>query len=87
MISAAELVGSIGVFLLLVAFLLNLIGRLRNDRIPYQLLNFAGAAIACYASVMIGFRPFVVLEGAWSLIALAGIIHALASGRLLAESR
>ncbi|MGH8013139.1 MAG: CBU_0592 family membrane protein [Candidatus Binataceae bacterium] len=80
--SVSELVGSVGVFLLLIAFLLNLLGWLRNDHILYQLLNFAGAAIACYASVMIEFRPFVVLEGIWSVVALAGIIHSLAAGRL-----
>jgi hypothetical protein len=77
--NSSEIVGSVGVFLLLVAFLLNLFGLLSNAGVIYQALNFAGAAIACYASFMIGFRPFVVLEGIWSIVALAGIVHNLTS--------
>ncbi|MGH7932106.1 MAG: CBU_0592 family membrane protein [Candidatus Binataceae bacterium] len=78
--SASEEIGSAGVALLLLAFLLNLFGLMRTGGIVYQLLNFIGAAIACYASVLIDFRPFVVLEATWSLAALAGLIKTVAAG-------
>ncbi|MGH8655073.1 MAG: CBU_0592 family membrane protein [Gammaproteobacteria bacterium] len=46
----ATLIGSLGVALLLLAFLLNLFKRLRSDGYPYLLLNLVGAALACYSS-------------------------------------
>ncbi len=75
----ATLIGSLGVALLLLAFLLNLFKRLRSDGYPYLLLNLVGAALACYSSYLISFMPFVVLEGTWAVVAavqLARTIHA-----------
>jgi len=69
------LVGSAGVFVLLLAFFLNLFGRLRADSKTYVGMNLAGALLAGYASLMIDFMPFVVLEGTWALVALAGLVH------------
>jgi len=48
---------------------------LRSESKLYGLLNFIGASLACYASVMIGFIPFVVLEGIWALVALVGMLR------------
>jgi hypothetical protein len=67
--SPETLIGSLGVAILLLAFLLNLVGVLRAERSPYTALNFAGASLAGYASYLIGFVPFVVLEGTWALVA------------------
>ena len=69
-----ELVGSVGVFLLLVAFFLNLFGRLRHTARTYQAMNAVGAGLSCYASYLIGFVPFVVLEGTWSLVAIVALL-------------
>jgi hypothetical protein len=74
---ATTLVGSAGVALLLLAFVLNLFGRLRANGPAYMGLNFVGAALACYASWLLDFMPFVVLEGVWALVALAGVPRAL----------
>jgi hypothetical protein len=57
------LIGSVGVALLLAAFLLNLLRLLRSDGYPYTSLNLVGAGLACYSSYLINFLPFVVLEG------------------------
>jgi hypothetical protein len=65
----ATAIGTIGVALLLVAFLLNMVKLLRADDYPYMLLNLTGAGLACWSSVMIRFMPFVVLEGAWAAVA------------------
>jgi len=46
----ANLLGTIGVALLLGAFLLNLLKLMRADGYPYTLLNLAGAGLACYSS-------------------------------------
>jgi hypothetical protein len=74
---SATLIGSIGVALLLVAFLLNLAKRIRSDGWAYLVLNLVGAALACWSSVLIHFLPFVVLEAAWVLVAVVGIVQRL----------
>jgi hypothetical protein len=65
----AGVAASIGVFLLLVAFALNLTGRLERRSLAYQSLNIVGAALSCVAAVLISFWPFVVLEGCWVIVA------------------
>jgi hypothetical protein len=74
--SAADLIGSLGVALLLLAFFLNLFGFLGRESRAYHLLNAAGAGIAGYASYRIGFMPFVVLEGVWCAVALVALATA-----------
>jgi hypothetical protein len=64
-----EAVGSAGVFLLLIAFFLNLVGKLRSGSLAYAILNLLGAGLACYASWLLDFLPFVVLEGTWAAVA------------------
>lgn len=70
----ADLTGASGVFMVLLAFFLNLFNYLDKDSKAYILLNFAGAGIACYASVLINYFPFVVLEGTWCLVSLIAMI-------------
>ena len=65
-----DVLGSAGVALLLLAFSLNVCGRLDAASRLYQGLNALGAGLACYASYWIGFLPFVVLEGTWCIVAL-----------------
>ncbi len=65
--------GFIGVTILLVAFFLNLKGTISKDSLAYLVLNFAGAGIACLASVLIGYIPFIILEGCWTLVSAIGL--------------
>ena len=65
----ANLIGAIGVALLLAAFLLNLVKVLGADSATYTGLNLVGAALACYSSYLIDFLPFVILEGVWTAAA------------------
>lgn len=71
----STLIGSAGVTLLLVAFFLNLIKRLAQDSVAYTLLNLVGAALSCYASWLISFIPFVVLEGTWAVVAAVALVR------------
>jgi hypothetical protein len=72
----AEAVGFVGVFLLLAAFFMNLVGSLSANSRAYICLNLFGAGLACYASYLVDFMPFVILEGTWAVVA------AFALGRL-----
>ena len=75
----ANVIGAIGVALLLAAFLLNLLKALRADGYSYSALNLVGAALACYSSYLIDFMPFVVLEGVWSAAAAFALGRAVLS--------
>ena len=74
----SDVIGSAGVALLLLAFFLNLRGLLHADRRLYRALNFVGAGMACYASWLIGFMPFVVLEGTWCAVAAVALARGFA---------
>ena len=65
--------GAIGVTLLLVAFFFNLVGKISKDGFAYLLLNVAGAGLACLASAMLHYWPFIILEGCWTLVSAAGL--------------
>ncbi|MEQ1503415.1 MAG: hypothetical protein ABMB14_14350 [Myxococcota bacterium] len=75
--TGAEAIGSLGVALLLLAFALTSFGTLSSRSAPYHALNVIGASLSCSASALIGFVPFVVLEGTWALVALVALIRAL----------
>ena len=75
--SFAEALGTIGVSLLLIGFFLNLFGLMKRSTLKYVLLNLFGGGLACTASILIEFFPFVILEGTWTVVALVGL------GRLL----
>ena len=66
----SEIIGFTGVSILLSAFFLNLAGFLLSTSKRYLVLNFAGAALAGFSSWLIGFMPFVLLEGTWAIVAL-----------------
>ena len=68
-------VGFVGVILMLLAFLLNLAGRMTADSVLYLALNFVGACLAGWSSWMIHFMPFVLLEGTWALVAGIGLVR------------
>jgi len=74
-VGQATLIGSLGVTLLLLAFLLNLLRALRTEDYPYTVLNLVGASLACYSSYLIDFMPFVVLEGTWAAVAGVALIR------------
>ncbi len=67
----ADWIGFVGVSILLLAFLLNLLKKISQDSQTYIALNFFGAGLACIASVLIAYFPFIILEGVWTLVSLA----------------
>jgi hypothetical protein len=69
--------GFIGVTILLIAYFLNLRDVLKKDSLNYLFLNFAGAGIACFASVLLKYLPFIILEGCWTLVSAIGIFNHL----------
>ena len=74
-------VGSTGVSMLLLAFLLNLMGYIEQHSRIYLLLNVLGAALSCLAAVLIHYIPFIILEGCWCLAALVPLVKKRAVSR------
>jgi len=72
-----DLIGFTGVLILLIAFLLNLAGKISQQSFLYILLNIFGAGLACLASVLIHYLPFVILEGTWTLVSLIALLRYL----------
>ena len=72
--SNGELLGTLGVSILLLAFALNLSGKLEVNSVAYLLLNVLGGALACLSSYLIRFWPFVILEGVWMVASLVLLI-------------
>lgn len=70
----ADQIVQIGAALLLLAgFLLSQRNLLDARSYPYLLLNLVGAAILAVLAYGQGRWGFVLLEGAWTLVALAGL--------------
>jgi hypothetical protein len=69
----SDIIASTGVVILLIAFLLNLFKKLSAQSKAYGLLNFIGAGMCGFASYMISFYPFVILECIWAFVALLSL--------------
>ena len=77
--SFAEVLGTVGVSMILVGFSLNLFGLMQRRSYKYVLLNLVGGVFACTASILIDFFPFVILEGTWTVVAVVGLLNLLRS--------
>jgi hypothetical protein len=72
--SYSEITGTIGVGLILLAYFCSIFGWISSRSKLFFLLNITGAGLACYASVLIDYWPFVILEGMWFLVSFIGLI-------------
>lgn len=75
--SYTDIISTIGVSLILLAFFLSTFKFLDAKSKLYFVLNIIGGAFACYGSVLLNSSPFIVLEGTWSLVALIGFVRSL----------
>lgn len=72
--SLQNIIASVGVGILLIAFFLNSFGYISNKNKWYAILNAVGGIISCYASWLADFYPFVVLNIIWSFTAIFSLI-------------
>jgi len=72
-----DLIGFIGVLLILIAYFLNLNNKLAANDIIYILINLIGAILACIASILMKYYPFILLEGTWTIVSLVALIKYL----------
>ena len=74
--STNDWIGTIGVFLILLAYFCSTFRWLSSQSPIFFALNTIGAAMSCFASYLILYWPFVVLEGTWTIVSLIGWIKA-----------
>ena len=67
-------IGSFGVFLILLAYFLSVTGKLSSKQLVFILLNLIGAILACLASILLNYWPFIILEGVWALVSIYALI-------------
>ena len=67
-------IGFIGVFQILLAYMLNIFGKLEKKDLTFILLNLIGASLACLASILMKYMPFILLEGIWALVSLIALL-------------
>ncbi len=76
-LSLSDWIGAVGVAILLIAFLLNLFKKISATGLAYILMNIIGAGMACLASWLIHYIPFVILEAVWTLVSLGALVNYL----------
>ena len=72
-----DIVGTVGVGLILMAYFLSTAKLMETNGKSYYVMNVIGAALACYASFLINYWPFVILEGTWTLVSIYGLMKAM----------
>jgi len=72
-----DIIGTIGVAIVLLAYFLSILKIISPTSAMYYFTNFLGAALACYASLLIQYFPFVILEGTWSGISLIALLNSV----------
>lgn len=69
-----DITGSAGVGLILLAYFLNTFSFIDKDGKLFFAMNIIGAGLACYASILINYLPFIILEAVWTIVSVAGLI-------------
>lgn len=72
--TTTDWIGFAGVTILLVAYFLNLSDIVKKDSFSYLIMNMTGAALACFASILLHYLPFIILEGCWTLVSAIGLV-------------
>ena len=72
--TSVDWIGFVGVFQILLAYVLNVTGKADNKSKLFLLLNLVGASMACLASVLLNYLPFILLEGVWALVSLLSLL-------------
>lgn len=71
---AVDWIGFIGVFQILLAYILNVTDKVKHTDLSFILLNLIGAGMACLSSILLNYVPFIILEGVWTVISLISLI-------------
>jgi len=72
-----DIIGTVGVGLILIAYFCNIFGMVTKESKLFFIMNAIGAGLACYASLLINYWPFVILEAVWAGVSIVALIRAI----------
>ena len=73
--TAVDYIGTAGVTILLLAYLLLLMKVVSANNKVYIWMNIIGAGLSTLASVFLHYLPFVILEGTWTLVSVVALLR------------
>ena len=73
----SQVLSVLGALLVLVAYTGNQMKRLTTDHVSYQLMNLIGGTVLCLAAIGVRQAGLILMEGAWAVISLVGLIRVL----------
>ncbi len=73
--TTSDIIGTIGVSILLIAFVLNQRRTISEHSRAFLAMNLIGALMCGYSAWLVRFMPFVVLENVWALVAAWGLLR------------
>jgi len=73
--TTVDYIGTAGVTILLLAYLLLLLKILSASNRVYIWMNIIGAGLSTLASVFLRYTPFIILEGVWMLVSIVALFQ------------
>ncbi len=73
--TTSDIIGTLGVSLLLIAFVLNQRRTISEHSRAFLVMNMIGALLCGYSAWLVRFMPFVVLETVWAMFAAWGLLR------------
>jgi hypothetical protein len=77
---ALQVVSILGALAILGAFAANQLGWINPSQLSYAVANFVGAGILTAVAIVDQQLGFILLQGAWTLVSLVGIVAILRGG-------
>lgn len=68
-----DIVGTFGVSIIVLTYVLLQVGKIRSEQLAYSLLNGVGAALILISLWFAPNLPSIVVEGFWLLISIYGV--------------
>lgn len=75
--NADDVIGTVGVGIILIAYFLNIFTLIKKEGVLFFTLNIVGGFIACIASILIQYWPFIILEGTWTIVSIFGLLNCI----------
>ena len=73
--TTTDYIGTIGVSILLLAYLLLLLKAVTSSNRLYIWMNILGAGMCALAATLLKYVPFIILEGAWMLVSIVALFQ------------
>ena len=73
--TTVDFIGTAGVTILLLAYLLLLMKIVSASSKAYIWMNIIGAGLSTLASVFLKYIPFVILEGVWTMVSVVALFR------------